>query len=181
MENGTNLVTKVVAGKVRFSYVNVFEPRSINGGRTRYSISLIIGKSDLDTIGEINSAILQAEKDGLSMFGGRIPDNLKLPLRDGDVEKPGDEAYRNSFFLNATSMKKPIVVDRDMQCITGQGEFYSGCYGRASIFFCAFSHGDSKGITCRLLNLQKISDGVPLAITSSVEDDFTPVSEGSAS
>lgn len=172
MDNRSNPATKVVTGKVRFSYVNVFEPRSVNGGDARYSISLIIDKSDSKTVGDINSAILQAEKDGISKFGGMIPDNLKLPLRDGDIEKSEDEAYQNSYFLNAISIDKPQIVDRELQLISDPSQFYSGCYGRASILFYAFNHDGSKGIACRLLNLQKLSEGAPLTIRSRAEDDF---------
>ncbi len=38
--------TKVVTGVVRLSYANVREPKSINGGAEKYSVSLIIPKSD---------------------------------------------------------------------------------------------------------------------------------------
>lgn len=177
MENRANSITKVVTGKVRFSYVNVFEPRSINGGNLRYSVSLIIGKDDKKTISDINSAILQAEKEGISRFGGRIPGNLKLPLRDGDMERPEDDAYKNSFFLNANSKDRPQVVDRDLKPIERQDEFYSGCYGRASIIFYAFNYKGSKGIGCRLLNLQKLWDGEPLSIRSSAEEDFADMQD----
>lgn len=173
MENKTNQGTKVVTGKVRFSYVNVFEPRSVNGGDARYSISLIIDKCDAKTISDINSAILQAEKDGISKFGGKIPDNLKLPLRDGDIDRSGDDAYKNSYFVNANSMDKPHIVDKGLLPILEENEVYSGCYGRASIIFYAFNQKGSKGIACGLQNLQKICDGEPLSIRSSAEDDFT--------
>ena len=36
----------IKTGKVRFSYCNVFEPRSVNGQEPRYSVTLLIQKSD---------------------------------------------------------------------------------------------------------------------------------------
>ena len=45
---------KVITGKVRFSYANVFEPKSVNGSTPKYSVSLIIPKSDKKTLSTIN-------------------------------------------------------------------------------------------------------------------------------
>ena len=101
--------TKVVTGVVRLSYANVWEPASINGSNPKYSVSLIIPKSDKQTLDAINAAVDAAIKEGVAKFGGKIPNKaaLKLPLRDGDTERD-DEAYKNSFFVNANSTtKKP--------------------------------------------------------------------------
>ena len=84
--------TKVITGKVRASFVHVFEPAAINGGEPKYSCSLIIPKSDTVTIGKIREAIEQAKQEGVPKWGGKIPPNLKLPLRDGDVDRPDDPA-----------------------------------------------------------------------------------------
>ena len=96
--------TKVVTGVVRLSYANVWEPASINGSNPKYSVSLIIPKSDKQTLDAINAAVDAAIKEGVAKFGGKIPNKaaLKLPLRDGDTERD-DEAYKNSFFVNANS------------------------------------------------------------------------------
>ena len=92
--------TKVVTGIVRLSYANVWEPTSVNGGTPKYGVSLIIPKSDKKTITAINKAIDAAIQAGIGKFGGKIPNKaaLKLPLRDGDVERD-DEAYANSYFV----------------------------------------------------------------------------------
>ena len=171
MENKTN--TKVVTGKVRFSYANVWEPKSINGGDEKFSVSLIIHKSDTKTIAEIRSAIEAAKQEGKAKLGGKVPANLKLPLRDGDVERPDDEAYKNSYFVNANSKDRPNVVDKNVRVILDQSEVYSGCYGRASITFYAFNQNGNKGIACGLQNIQKLSEGEPLSGRSRAEDDFT--------
>ena len=77
--------TKVVTGVVRLSYANVWEPASINGSNPKYSVSLIIPKSDKQTLDAINAAVDAAIKEGVAKFGGKIPNKaaLKLPLRDG--------------------------------------------------------------------------------------------------
>lgn len=164
--------TKVVTGKVRFSYANVWTPKSINGGDAKYSVSLIIPKTDKETIANINAAIEVAKKEGLSKFGGKIPANLKLPLRDGDIDRADDENYANCYFVNANSTTAPGIVDRNRKPIMDSTEVYSGCYGRASIVFYAFNSNGNRGIACGLQNLQKLSDGEPLGGRSRAEDDF---------
>lgn len=173
MANKTNS-TKVVTGVVRLSYANVWEPASINGSNPKYSVSLIIPKDDEKTIAAINQAIDNAIKDGAAKFGGKIPPRgaLKLPLRDGDTERD-DEAYKNSFFVNANSTTAPQIVDRSVQPILDRAEVYSGCYARVSINFYPFNTNGNKGIACGLGNIQKVRDGEPLGGKSSAADDFS--------
>ena len=165
--------TKVITGKVRFSYANVWEPKSINGGDEKYSVSLIIPKNDTKTINDIKKAIEVAKQDGKAKFGGRIPANLKTPLRDGDIDRPDDEAYKDSYFINANSKDKPQIVDKNVKPILDQSEVYSGCYGRASISFYAFNSNGNKGIACGLGNLQKLAEGDALSGRSKAEDEFS--------
>jgi hypothetical protein len=172
-----NRVTKITTGKVRFSYANVHEPKSINGSDPKYSVSLIIPKSDKETLKKINTAIDAAKKEGLSKLGGKIPANLKIPLRDGDLDRPDDEAYADSYFINANSTTKPGIVDRNRQHILDTTEFYSGCYGRASIVFYAYNANGNKGIAAGLQNLQKLEDGEPLGGRSRAEDDFDEIED----
>ena len=165
--------TKVVTGIVRLSYANVWEPASINGSKPKYSVSLIIPKSDTKTISAINSAVDAAIRDGAAKFGGKVPPKgaLKLPLRDGDVERD-DEAYKGAYFVNANSTTAPQIVDWAVQPILDRSEVYSGCYARVSINFYAFNTNGNKGIACGLGNIQKIRDGEPLSGRSTAEDDF---------
>lgn len=170
--------TKVITGKTtRWSYANVWQPKSINGSAPKYSVSLIIPKSDTVTVNKIKAAIQAAYEEGESKLKGNgrtVPALavLKTPLRDGDLERPDDEAYKNSYFVNANSSTAPGIVDADRQPIIDTSEVYSGVYGRASINFYAFNSNGNKGIACGLNNLQKISDGEPLGGKSRAEDDF---------
>lgn len=173
MANKTNS-TKVVTGVVRLSYEHVWEPASVNGSNPKYSVSLIIPKSDTKTIAAINQAIDNAIRDGVAKFGGKIPPKgaLKLPLRDGDTERE-DEAYRDAYFVNANSTTAPQIVDRSVQPILDRSEVYSGCYARVSINFYAFNSNGNRGIACGLGNIQKVRDGEPLGGKTSAADDFT--------
>lgn len=183
MSNKVNNPMKVITGpNTRWSYANVWEPKAINGGTPKYSVSLIIPKSDTVTINKIKAAIEAAYKEGEAKLKGNgrsVPalSVLKTPLRDGDVEHPDDEAYANAYFVNANSTTAPGIVDADRQPILERSEVYSGVYGRASINFYAFNSNGNKGIACGLNNLQKIRDGESLGGKSRPEDDFADEDE----
>lgn len=182
MSNNTNKVNtnpmKVITGPdTRWSYANVWEAKSINGGTPKFSVSLIIPKSDTRTIAKIKAAIEAAYREGEAKLKGNgkiVPplSAIKTPLRDGDTERPDDPAYANSYFINANSSTAPGIVDADRQPILDRSEVYSGVYGRASINFYAFNSNGNRGIACGLNNLQKIRDGEPLGGKSRAEDDF---------
>nr|DAM52705.1 MAG TPA: DNA helix destabilizing protein [Caudoviricetes sp.] len=170
--------TKVITGvNTRWSYANVWDPKSIDGGKPKFSVSLIIQKDDTATVDNIKAAIQAAYEEGQSKLKGNgksVPPltSIKNPLRDGDIEKPDDEAYAGCYFVNANSSTAPGVVDADRQPIIERSEVYSGVYGRASINFYAFNVNGNKGIACGLNNLQKIRDGEPLGGKASAESDF---------
>ena len=178
MSNKIQNPTKVITGvNTRFSYANVWDPKSINGGSPKYSVSLIIPKSDTITLNKIQAAIQSAYEEGESKLKGNgkvVPalDTIKTPLRDGDKERPGDPAYENSYFINANSDTAPGIVDADRNPILDRSEIYSGVYGRASINLYAFNSNGNRGIACGLNNIQKIRDGEPLGGKSRAEDDF---------
>ena len=176
--------TKVITGKKTvFSYLNVNEPKTpMGGGTPKYSVSLIIPKDDKVTIAKINAAIDAAYEEGQSKLKGNsksVPklDAIKTPLRDGDLERPDDEAYAGSYFVNANSITKPGVVDADLQPILDTRELYSGIVGRASISFYAYNSNGNRGIACGLQNLQKLADGTPLGGHTRAEDDFADLDD----
>ena len=170
--------TKVITGvNTRFSYANIWDPKSINGGKPKYSVSLIIPKDDTVTVNKIKAAIQAAYEEGQSKLKGNaksVPplSAIKNPLRDGDLERPDDPAYQNAYFINANSDTAPGVVDKNLNPIIDRSEIYSGVYGRASINLYAFNSNGNKGIACGLNNIQKIRDGEPLGGKSRAEDDF---------
>ena len=172
--------TKVVTGVVRLSYANVWEPKSINGGAEKFSVSLIIPKADTKTLGAIQKAIDAAIEEGRGKFGGKVPSKatLKLPLRDGDVDRPDDEAYTNCYFVNANSSSAPEIVDKSLNPVLNRSEVYSGVYARVSINFYAFNSNGNRGIACGLGNIQKVRDGEPLGGKTSAADDFTSDYDG---
>lgn len=169
---------KVITGPdTRWSYANVWEPKAINGGTPKYSVSLIIPKTDTVTIAKINAAIEAAYKEGESKLKGNgksVPPlaAIKTPLRDGDIERPDDEAYAGCYFINANSPTAPGIVDADRNPVISHSEVYSGVYGRASINLYAFNSNGNRGIACGLNNLQLIRPSEPLGGKASAEADF---------
>lgn len=167
--------TRVVTGVVRLSYAHIWQPQSFNGGTPKYSVSIIIPKSNRTTIEKIERAIAAAYREGsgkLKGAGRSVPplSALKTPLRDGDLERPDDEAYANAFFLNATSNRAPQIVDLDCRGIDDEAEVYSGVYARVSLNFYAFSVNGNRGIAAGLNNIQKVRDGEPLGSVSAAQD-----------
>lgn len=173
----TNPMKVITGPNTRWSYANVWEPKSINGGTPKYSISLIIPKTDTKIVARINSAIEAAYLEGEAKLKGNgkaVPPlaAIKSPLRDGDIERPDDAAYENAYFINANATTAPGIVDADRNPILTRSEVYSGVYGRASISFYAFNSNGNRGIACGLNNLQKVRDGEPLGGKISAENDF---------
>jgi len=166
--------TKVVTGKVRFCYCHVFTPADpMESGIAKYSVSILIPKSDEKTLEKVRAAIKLASENGVAKLGGKIPKNLKTPLRDGDIDREEDPNYAGHYFLSASSRQKPQIVDANVEPIMDQEEFYSGCYGRASLNFYAYNSNGNKGIACGLNNLKKLEDGERLMGGSTAEEDFS--------
>ena len=181
--NKVNNPTKVITGPdTRWSYVNAWEAKSINGGAPKFSVSLIIPKSDTKTVAKIKAAIEAAYQEGQAKLKGNgktVPPlaAIKTPLRDGDVERPDDPAYANAYFINANSSTAPGIVDADRNPVLTRSQVYSGVYGRASINLYAFNSNGNKGIACGLNNLQRIRAGEPLGGKASAESDFATEDE----
>ena len=169
--------TKIITGVCRLSYANIWQAKSINGGVPKYSTSVLIPKSDMKTIANVKAAIEAAYYEGESKLKGNsktVPalTSLKMPLRDGDTERPDDEAYAGHWFLNANSNTAPGVVDANREPIYDTSEIYSGVYARVSLTFYAFNSNGNRGIACGLQNIQKVRDGESLGGKPKAEEDF---------
>ena len=170
-KNNTS-ATKVVI-PCRISFANIFEAKSINGGDAKFSVSCLIPKTDKKTLLAIHKAVEAAKEDGKTRkWGGKIPPNLKLPLRDGDIDRPDDENYHECMFINATSKDAPQVVDRRVQPITDPMMVYSGCYCNVSVNFYPFNANGNRGVAAGLGNVQFVRDGDRLSGRASAESDF---------
>lgn len=170
--------TKVITGKVRFSYVNVFEPREDqNGGDPKYSITLLIPKSDTATVEKIKAAMAEARENFVKKNGANsLPVKPNHTMHDGDGVRDSGDPYgpecKGCYVITVSNKQKPVIVDSFRNEITDPGELYSGCYGRAAINFYAYSRNGKKGISAGLLSVQKLHDGDALGGARGSADDF---------
>ena len=169
---------RAVTGQdARLSYCHLWEPAAVNGGNPKYSLCVLIPKSDTETVSRVRAAVEAAYRDGEALLKGSgrsVPplSAIRTPLRDGDLERPDDPAYAGMWFVNANSGQQPLVVDADRRPILERGEVYSGCYGRVSMTFYAYNTNGNRGIACGLNGVQKIRDGEPLGSRCNPEVDF---------
>ena len=169
--------TNIRIGEVRFSYANVFSPRTTDSGDEKYSCCIIIPKSNKQAIQLVKEAIEAAKLQGkTSKWGGKVPAACKIPLRDGDIDREDDEAFRDCYFLNASTKNKPgvcVLQGGYRSDAMGPEDFYSGCYGAVTLNFFAYDTSGSKGVGVGLNNCIKTRDGQRLAGGRSADEDFS--------
>lgn len=168
--------TKVVTGKVRFSFCNIFEAKEPQGGGDpKYSVTLLIPKSDTVTLGKIKDAMVEARENFCARNGANaLPAKPNHTLHDGDGMRDNGEPFgpecKGCYTIPVSSKQKPIVVDAFRNEITDPGEVYSGCYGRAAINFYGYSRNGKKGLSAGLLSIQKLHDGEAFGTVGSADD-----------
>lgn len=182
MANNPTTNTKVIIGEVRFSYAHVFTPDSMDGAESKYSVSIIIPKSNEALVEIIRAAIATAANTAKSSLWGGKTAGWKNPLRDGDEERPDDPAYEGAYFINASSKMQPGIVKPGVVngknaavAITDENEFYSGCYGYASVNFYGYAKNGNKGVAAGLNNVLKTKDGEFLGGRASADTDFNDI------
>lgn len=170
------MATKVTTGKVRFSFCHVFEPDTPqDGGEPKYSVTLLIPKSDTATLNKIKEAMAEAREKFCQRNGANaLPAKPVNNLYDGDGNRKNGDPFgpecKGCYVISVKSKKPPVVVDNFRNPITDPAEVYSGCYGRASIDFFGYNTAGSKGISAGLLAIQKLSDGEPFGTVGSADD-----------
>lgn len=167
MTENTN-TTKVITGIVRFSFVHLLEPTAFEGQEPKYSVMLLIPKTDKDTLDKIKAAQKAAAELGKTKFkNGKVPAKLKTTLRDGDEEMDPEEypEFKGMYFINVSNKSKVGMVgtQRDeagkLKRLDDPDEIYSGMYGRASINFFAYNTAGNQGVSAGLDNIQKTREG----------------------
>lgn len=173
--------TKVITNKVRLSFVNLIEPKAFEGQEPKYSCMLLIPKKDKETLGAIEKAIDNAFKaDGGQKLKGVKRENVKITLRDGDLEMDTDEhpEFEGMMFINVSAKNKPGLVDKyknKIEGINAADEVYSGVYAIVSINFYAYNTSGNKGISAGLNNVMVVAKGEFLGGRASAESDFADI------
>lgn len=173
-----NIATKVLTGEVRLSYVNLTSPRAAQqGGDPKYSVTLLIPKTDNATKTDIDNSIRAAYEEGVSKKWGGAHPQPKTIIHDGDGLRPSGlpfgEECKGCWVITASSKNKPQVVGIDnINCELAPNDIYSGMYGRVTLNFFAYDTAGSKGVGCGLGNVMKTRDGEPLSGGASAASDF---------
>jgi hypothetical protein len=178
-----NIATKVLTGEVRLSYANLLEPRAQSPGATpKYSVSLLIPKTDAATLEDICASIEAAAQAAQGKkWNGYRPPNIYSILHDGDGTKDNGKPYgdecKGCYVLNASSNQKPDVVHQSniKSKLFTEDDVYSGMYGRVTVNFYGYSQPQKIGVGCGLGNIMKTRDGERLSGGASAESDFDGV------
>lgn len=161
----------VTTGEVRMSYCHLFQPYAANpNNEPKYSLTVLLPKSDTATLARINAAIEAAKQRGAdTCWNGVIPPVCQTPVHDGDGPRPsdgmpfGEECKGHYVFSCSTKADHAVeVVDANMNPIINQSEVYSGMYGRVNFTAFPYNTNGRKGIGFGLGPVQKLRDGEPL-------------------
>lgn len=164
--------TEVVTGEARLSYVHLLQPReSQYGGEAKYSVTVLVPKTDTATKARIDAAIEAAKEKGrVEKWNGVIPPVVATPIHDGDGVRPSDgqpfgqECKGHWVFTATSNAKQPVqVLGADLQPVINPTEVYSGMYGRVYVNFAPYAYAGKKGIGSYIQTyVQKTRDGEPL-------------------
>ena len=159
-------------GIASYAFVWKPQPSMTAGQEPKYAITLVVSKkTDLTPLRKA------CEAAAIKKFGDRALKLIKLgkislPFRDGDEDREDDDLYAGKIFFAAKSNQQPRVVDEDLQPITDQFEFYSGCKCRISVWPYGYDVNGNKGVAFSLNNVQKLADGERLSGRQAPEDEF---------
>lgn len=162
---------KIMLRNVRLSYEHIFNPTKFDdSSEPKYSATLIIPKDHPD-LPVVKRAMLEAGKETFpEAFGGKTwPKGYSCGLKDADVETDSmgeilaekNEAYKNSYTLEANSSHRPITLNRNKAAVTeDDGIIYSGCYVNVSLGIGGYTFGKvKKGVKAYLNGVQFVKDG----------------------
>ena len=167
-----NDLTNVTTGEVRLSYVHLFKPyAAMPGQEEKYSVTILVPKTDVSTMGRVNAAIEAAKQKGITdKWNGVCPPVVPTPVYDGDGVRPSDGMPFGPeckghwvFTASAKADYPPEIVDKMGNPIINQSEVYSGIYGRVNVSFFPYAFGGKKGVGCGLGPVMKTRDGEALA------------------
>jgi hypothetical protein len=178
MSNPPKIKIKRTTPEFRVSYPHVFKPHAVpgSGQEPKYSVTMLLPKTaNLDGL---KSAITEALTAKFGADRSAWP-KIRNPIRDGDGEDfAGKKGYQGNYVLSARTSDKPGVIDASGNEIINEGDFYGGCYAKATVVAFWYEKAGNKGVAFALNNLLKTRDGEPFGqakadAASDFKDDLT--------
>lgn len=169
--------TQMTTGEVRLSYAHLYDPYSNNGGDPKYSVTVLMPKTDVQAKARLDAAVEAAKQKGIAeKWNGVLPPVVASAIHDGDGVRPNGEPFgaecRGHWVFTASSKNPVSLVDASMNPIVQKGELYSGCYARVCVSLFPYNSNGKRGIGIGLEAVQKLRDGDPLGGGVSVADAF---------
>lgn len=166
--------TKVATGKVRMSFVHIHKPRSNDRGEDKFSVTILVPKSDKGT----TDALRAAERVAAELkFPGKTAAfyaQLKSVIHDGDGLRPNGEEFgpecHKHWVFTASSSDRPGVVDENLEPVTEAVK--SGDYGRVSVNAYGYDTAGNRGVAFGLNNVMLVERGESLGGRSDAASDF---------
>ena len=169
--------TQMTTGEVRLSYAHLYDPYSNNGGDPKYSVTVLMPKTDVQAKARLDAAFEAAKQKGIAeKWNGVLPPVVASAIHDGDGVRPNGEPFgaecKGHWVFTASSKNPVSLVDASMNPIVQKGELYSGCYARVCVSLFPYNSNGKRGIGIGLEAVQKLRDGDPLGGGVSVADAF---------
>lgn len=178
-----NIATKCLTGEVRLSYAHLCEPYSSNGGEPKYSVTLLIPKTDTATYNDLKNALGAAYELGVAdKWKGNRPQMRYPVIYDGDGVRPSGEPFgdecKGCWVVTASSKQKPTCVHiSNVHAELLPSDIYSGMYARVTVNFFPYNSNGNRGVGCGLGNVCKTRDGDPLSGRATAENDFAGIEQ----
>jgi len=171
---------KILLKKVRISYANIFDAKAFESGPAKFSASYLFPK-DHPCVAQIKAAINDVAKEKWGPKADAVLKTINAAgkglLHDGDSKE--SDGYAGNLFINASSDKRPSIVDKDgtTQLVRADGRPYSGCYVNAYIQLWAQDNQYGKRINASLAGIQFHSHGAAFGASDSTPDEFESVED----
>ena len=173
--------TALRLGEVTFAFAHVLYPRREEDGTAgKYSVCVLIPKSDVSAINMIQQAVAAAQEKGrMTKWGGKIPARMNLPLHDGDADDKGPE-FAGMMYFNCSTKNKPgvrVLENGHISEALDDDDFYSGCWGAVTVNMYPYANSGNNGIAVGLNNVIKTRDAERLSGGSSADADFADMAD----
>lgn len=168
------MATKLVTGRVRFSYCYVNKPRANDRGEDKFSVTILLPKSDTATYNALRAAENEAAKKKFPGKGDAFYKAIKSVIHDGDGLRPSGEEFgpecKGHWVFTASTSDRPGCVDENLQPL--MEAIKSGDYGRVSVNMYGYDTSGNRGVAAGLNNLQLLERGESLGGRTDAASDF---------